>query len=227
MVLAGTYTVYGNIYDEDGNASVGATVRIVDCDNNQGSETFTTIAAGYYQINIDNIASDGDVILVEVTLPSGHIYGECFTLDLYESPKNINIIVEEYDYLELTSDSYTCKLRFCPIEALDKDISKTIDVLNFWKTNDISTVDRGLSSEPFNFSGIEYAKTEKEVCYIAKKFERIWGMQDNDEEVIVNHAEFGDCYNDVYVIKSFSFRTIRKCPNAYLWTISLERVRDI
>ena len=30
MTLAGTYVVYGNVYDEDGNASVGATVRIYD-----------------------------------------------------------------------------------------------------------------------------------------------------------------------------------------------------
>lgn len=224
MTLAGTYVVYGYIYNEDGSAANGATVTIVDVTTNQGTETATTDTNGVYQINIQGIASDGDDILVEAMLSTGYVYGECFTLDLYESPKNIDITVEEYKYLEILSDTYSSKLRFCTIQELDRSISKNIDVLNFW-VGDISAVDRDINNEPLNFSGIEYAKTAKEICYMAKKFERIWDIMDDNEEITI--SDFNTCYDGVYIVKDFNINTIKRCPNAYLWKIDLEYVRSV
>lgn len=225
MTLAGTYTVYGYIYNEDGTPANNATVTIVDVINNQGTETFTTGATGYYQINIQNIADDGDDILVEAELSSGYVYGECFTLNLYDSPKNINITVEEYEYLEITSNTYTIKLRFCPIDNPERNITNDINVVNLWKDDEIDTIDEGLNTEPFNFDGVEYAEDAKTICYIARKFELLWEIMDNNEEITIN--KFGTCFDSIYVIRNFSFNSIQKHPNAYAWKLDLERVRDI
>lgn len=235
MTLAGTYTVYGNVYNEDGTAESGATVTIKDVSNFQGYETVTTNAAGYYQINIQDIASDDDDILVEVELNGGYRYGECFTLDLYEAPKNIDLTVDAFDFLRLYSDTYEINIRFCPISDIDRSINKNVDVLNFW-TDDISAVVRDLDDEPLNIGGVEYAEEEKNICYIARKFEVIWNIMDSNEEI---HVELGtvstastastaeiDCFDGIYVIKNFNFKTIKKIPNAYTWQIQLERVRD-
>jgi hypothetical protein len=224
MTLAGTYIVYGIVYDALSAISVGAVVTIVDITNNQGIKSFTTSDDGYYQINIEDIASDGDDILVEVTLPSGHVYGECFTLNLYDKPKNIDLNVSEYSFLTISSDTYTVKLRYCTIDELKRNLTKNVDVLNFW-TDDVEAVDRDLNSEPLTFIGIEFAETDKEVCYIGKKFERIWNIQDNDEEITIN--QLGDCFDSVYVIKSFTFDSIKKAKNAYIWRLQLERVREL
>lgn len=225
MTLAGTYIVYGYVYNKNGIPANNATVTILDLIDNQGTEIFTTGVDGYYQINIQNIASDGDDILVEAELASGYVYGECFTLNLYEPPKRIDMTVEEYPYIEIESDTYSIKLRFCTIESPNRDINKDISVINFWNSEDIRTVDEDLSSEPFNLSGIEYAKLEKEVCYIARKIELINKIMDLNEEVIV--TAFNDCFNDVYVIRNFEINSIKECPNAYKWNMDLERVRDV
>ena len=84
MTLLDPSMVYGFVIDEQGYVS-GATVDIVS-NNYQGFERVITSDVGYYQINIQDIATEGDTVKISIVRGSGGASSE-FILDtsnLYE-----------------------------------------------------------------------------------------------------------------------------------------------
>lgn len=149
------------------------------------------------------------------------IYGRFTGIDVetFELTRNFNLTMEEYNTLDITSANYESNLRYCPIDSPNKQINMNIDVLNFW-TDDITAVDRSVNTEPLILGGTEWATTASDIDFLAYKFEQIWYMQDDDESITISGVS--DCYDGDYVIKDFSFNSIRRQPNAYKWRLTLE-----
>lgn len=105
-------------------------------------------------------------------------------------------------------------------------IDKTVDLLDFWD-DDLDTIDKGISTQPLTLAGAvckcgtgiweNYAK-------VSTWLDSIKTAMNDGEEFEIN--ELGGCINGVYVVKNFVFNTIKKFPNCYEWSLSLERVRD-
>ena len=113
----------------------------------------------------------------------------------------------------------------------NRKISKSIDVFDFWDDT-FDTVDIGKNNEPLSLSGIEVVAGMNEgicfplcfpLCFSCKLFERFNTINDlanNNEEIKVEGL--GDCIDGVYVIKSFSYNTVKRINNAYEWHLELE-----
>lgn len=128
----------------------------------------------------------------------------------------------------------------------DNRITKSVDLFNFWK-GDIDTADRGINDQPLNIGGVvrvcgPWVSATYPLCFpicFPACFNEVIGgnaamtdwlisinnAMNNGEEFTI--SELGDCLNGIYVIKDFTFDTIEKSPDAYAWSLKLERVRDI
>jgi hypothetical protein len=226
MTLASDFFITGIITGADDNPEPSATItayNITDRDIPMTATT-TTVTDGSYSVNVKTICTDGDEIFILAESTTGYKNGKSFSLVLLDITKVMDIIIDEYTTLNLTSANYESKLRYCPLNSPDNSITKNIDVVNFW-TDKVAAVDKDINSQPMNLSGIEYATTASDVPYLAYKFEQIWNIMEDDEEITIDCID--TCYNGVYVIKNFTFDSILRCANAYNWYLSLEKVRDV
>jgi len=88
MALANDYLVWGHVSDSASAAVVGATVQVTGA---AGSVSTTTIANGFYQINIKNACNtDGETVTVEGSY--GVAAGsETFTLDISGAAEGVDL----------------------------------------------------------------------------------------------------------------------------------------
>jgi len=82
MTLPVPYFVYGVIKVDDVE-QVGATVAV-------STEETTTIAGGVYQVNIQDVATDGGLVTVTATY-NGYSTEDSFTLDLSDPFKELDL----------------------------------------------------------------------------------------------------------------------------------------
>lgn len=109
----------------------------------------------------------------------------------------------------------------------DNKITKDVDLLDFWD-NDLDTIDKGIDAQPLTIAGTVYrcgAGDWKTNSSITTWLDSIKYAMNNGEEFEIN--ELGYCINGVYIIRNFTFDTIKKSPDYYAWSLTLERVRDI
>ena len=118
----------------------------------------------------------------------------------------------------------------------DNGINKDVELFNFWD-GDLDTVDKGIETQPLTLGGVVctcgiWAGLCFPICFpacwncaLSQWLDSIEEAMNNGEEFEIN--ELGDCLNGIYVIKNFTFDTIKKSPDCYEWSLNLERVRDI
>lgn len=97
--------------------------------------------------------------------------------------------------------------------SIDNKIGKDIDRKSFWSGN-YEINDDGITEQSVILQGID------KTYY----FQNILDMEDNNEEITITNL--GDCTNGVYIIKQFTFKTIKGVPDWFSWTLVLEKVRD-
>ena len=117
----------------------------------------------------------------------------------------------------------------------NNEISKNVDLFNFWD-GDIDTVDRGINTQSLDIGGtICICGIWEGVCFplcfpicfssaMTTWLDSVETAMNSGEEFTIN--ELGGCLNGVYVIKDFSFDTIKRIPSCFKWGLNLERVRD-
>lgn len=220
MVLPVTYWVHGYCYDTDGSALAGVTVTIQDVTDNQGTVSTTTNASGYYQLNIQNISTNGD--LIRVTFDNGVTEcDELFTLDLDNLTTEVSHSYSDETF-NLTTDTYSICFPKPSWNSANGAVDKEVEVFNFELSNDnLEVIDRGIGSEPLRLKGHIARGNSDDV--ISGKFEAIWNIQNDGEEVTI--TGLGDCINAVYILKSFKVRTIKKSKTYYTWSMDFELVR--
>lgn len=106
-------------------------------------------------------------------------------------------------------------------------VDKTVDLLDFWD-DDLDTIDRGINTQPLTLAGTVCkcgTGVWENYAEVGVWLDSIKTAMNDGEEFEIN--ELGDCINGVYIVKDFTFNTIKKYPNCYEWNLSLERVRDI
>jgi len=119
----------------------------------------------------------------------------------------------------------------------DNEISKTVDLFDFWD-NDIDTVDRGINTQTLKIGGtICICGVWEGVCLpfcpdsfcfsqaMTTFLDSFRQAMNNGEEFTIN--ELGNCLNGVYVVRNFSFNTIKRTPSCFRWELDLERVSDV
>ena len=221
MPLTYDYLVEGTI-TLDSVANVGASIIVYNITEKTGTVTTTSIGGGSYSVNVRTIVTDGDEILVIAETTTGIINARSGSITSPTSTISVDII--DYTTLDLISSTYESKLRYCTMDDVNRQFTNNIDVINFW-SDDITAVHKGKNSEPVSFYGVEYPSIASDPSYIAYKFEQIWHMQDDNEEITIDSVD--DCIDGVYVIKDFSIQSVKKVCNAYTWRLNLEYVRDV
>jgi len=122
--------------------------------------------------------------------------------------------------------------------SADNQISKNVELINFWAEDDLETIDRGIDKQPLIlegtmcisgiYEGICMPFCPDDFCFS----ERLSTWLDDFKDDMNNGCKFtidglGACLNGVYAVKSFSFDTIKRVPDCFKWRLELERVRDI
>lgn len=123
-------------------------------------------------------------------------------------------------------------------DSANNEISKTVDLFNFWKNDDVTTVDKGINGQPMvlegticicsHWEGVCFPLCPDSLCFTESFTTFLNNLKrdmNNGEEFTIN--ELGNCINGVYVIRNFSFDTINRVPSCYKWRLELERVRDV
>lgn len=119
----------------------------------------------------------------------------------------------------------------------DNSIDKDIQLINFWD-NSLDTTDKGINTQPLVIGGVECASDSHSglcipfcvpFCFTDRLCnevtERLRVMMNNGEQVTI--SDLGDCQNGVYVVKDFTWDTIKRIPACYRWSLTLELVRRI
>lgn len=121
--------------------------------------------------------------------------------------------------------------------GVDYNLEKELQSFNFWSGN-FSIHDKGIGGEPIVLAGVEsmppncgYGAFCFPLCFplcmsqiFTNKFIHLREMARDNEEVTI--SGLGDCVDAVYIIKSFSTKTMR-APASRSWVLTLEYVRDI
>ena len=119
----------------------------------------------------------------------------------------------------------------------DNNISKGVRLFNFWD-GDLDTVDEGINEQPLVLTGVECVADNNgglcipfcfPLCFTTRLstnvVERLHTMMNSGEEVTL--STLGDCQNGVYVIKDFTWDTIKGSNCCYAWSINFELVREL
>lgn len=220
MSIDVTHWIRGYLYDSDGNAVSGATVTastVTGVETN--TVTATTTATGYYQLNIQDVCSENDLIKISFTSGSD-IIEEFIRVDLDDLTQEVNATFEEQ--FKITTDSFTFYLPFIRWDSVNGDTNKNIQVFNF-RDGSLDTVDRDINSEPFVISGwVRVGVYNRQT--ISGKIEAIIHLQNESEEITIHDVNTN--LNGTYVIKKFTFTTIRGSPNLFEWKMQLEYAGD-
>lgn len=109
----------------------------------------------------------------------------------------------------------------------NKNIRKDIKRFNFWSGN-YRIYDNDIVNQPLMLEGIEYYDNSNpslpNLTNMESTVSLINDIMNNEEEVEVDGLS--DCIDDVFVIRSFNWATIKKVPYAFRWRLVLEKVRD-
>lgn len=209
------------MYDTDGVGISGATVR---GSNISGSETTTTTAttttSGYYQINVQDISDEGDLIQVQFT--SGAIITQEFVrVDLDILTQEVNATLQ--NQFSLITDTYNLYLPLPMWGAPNKKLTKDITLFNF-KTFAIEVVDKGINSEPTNLQG-HFVVGVYTRNTISGKYEILVDIMNNNKKITI--SGINDYLDGIFVIKSWKLRSIPGSPKGFIWVLALEYVGGI
>jgi len=114
----------------------------------------------------------------------------------------------------------------------NNEISKDVILFNLWNAEDIETSDKGISTQTFTIGGkwclCESLITDDLYVWETDIDTLLYNLTldiNAGEEFTIN--ELTTCFNGVYIIKNFKFKTLRGTPYCYEWELILERVRDL
>ena len=127
---------------------------------------------------------------------------------------------------QLQSDSYSIIFPMPEYGGESGSVNNELKLFNFW-LEDRETNIIGISDEPITLSGKIYAygnNKDVEMATIVAKFLNMHAIMDKHESVTI--TGLGTCFDATYIIKNFSYSTIRGSPYAFTWNLTLEYVRD-
>ena len=207
--LTDPYWVYGTVR-QFGAPCDGAVVSIQDITTGSDIVTETTGANGQFIINIQDIADNGDTIMVWVDTPTGGYKSETFVLDVSGPNMWVDMEIESPPCVFYLSTDTQAWMLTLP-ETITYSDGRILNILNLWDS--LYVTDAGKNTENISLSGFEPTKD-----YINKTDLAL----DNGEEITING--FSNTNIDgVWVAENFTYT--RNEPGGYYYNISLERVR--
>ncbi|MFO8022909.1 MAG: hypothetical protein R6U65_10615 [Perlabentimonas sp.] len=228
MVLIGTHWIRGRVLTPDGTGIDGVQVRLVNYDELLQTDAYETIGGGYFQLNAQDVANNGDTIVVHGTLAgetAAEIITEFITIDITELHQEVNL-----QFSEPAGDQYALGYY---LEGLTLWISKSLPrpywagadnniqfkgrLFNLWDGT-IEQVIYGLGSDEVIIEGYDFVE-----------YASAWAHTMNE---VINGGRvitvryLGDKLSGDYVVKKFSLRTKKETTSIFDYTLVLEPVED-
>lgn len=220
MSLDVTHWIRGYLYDEDGNPISGATINVSSVTGvDEGTETTTTTATGYYQINVQNVCVENALIKVQFITGSNTIE-EFIRVDLDYLTQEVNATFQ--GQFKITTENFTFYLPTIRWDSIAGNTNKRIQVFNF-RDDTVDSIDRDINSEPFAIAGWLWTDVYNYQT-ISGKVEAIIHMQNEHEEITIHSVNSN--LNGTYVVKKFTFNTMKKSAVLFEWTMQLEYAGD-
>jgi len=214
--LEGSHWIRGYFYDADGNAVSGATVTVRTISGtDETTNTTTTIASGYYQINVQHVCNDGD--LIEVKFETGAVTtSEFIRVNLDDLTQEVNATLEHH--FKIVSSTIETYLPLPKWDGANSSIQKDNVLFNF-KQGSIESVDIGINTQPLRIMGYFWIDTYTRDT-VSGKVEAFIHIQNEGEKVTISSVN--STINAEYVITSFKFRTVKKSTKMFEWEMTLE-----
>ncbi len=227
MSLPVSHWIYGYHYDEDGNPR--GNIRVIARALN-GTDTVVTYTTydGYYQINVQDICNEGDLVLIrflEYELPFGEnpeSTDEFVRVYTTEMTQEVNSTLQ--NHIKINSDNYYTRLPCIKWNGLNGNLSKNTELISF-RSGAIAVVDRGINNESIILQGYFYIDGIYTRDTVSGKVEGIVNLQNIKDEITISN--FDDDLNGTYVIKSFIFDSIKGTPHLFTWKMELEYVTEV
>ena len=143
-------------------------------------------------------------------------------------------LVDTCSCFTITSVTTVVSLNLPFPSKASRSTTKDLVSFDFWSGN-YDIVDKGITVQPVELHGIEIASSDEMYCCFPwcfpicfcdtfyQKFKDVHCMMDRNEEVTI--AGIGDRFDAVYMIKTFSTRSMNM-GNALEWSLALERIRE-
>jgi len=216
MSLEGSHWIRGYLYDASGSVVNGATVTVQTISGTDtATNTTTTGATGYYQINVQTVCNDGDLIRIRFTW-GGNTIDEFIRVNLDDLTQEVNATLE--NQMQIDTNTTTFYLPYVRWDSVKGETNKNIQIFNFWDGS-LDGVDIGLNDEPFTISGYMWIDAVYTRDTISGKAEGIINLQNEHEEFTL--YDINSNVNGVYVLKNFRFKTVRGSPNLFEWEMTL------
>jgi len=216
MSLEGSHLIRGYMYDVNGSAVAGATITVSNVTGSETTtETETTKASGYYQINVQDICDEGDLINIRF-VSGGTTIDEFIIVNLDDLTQTVNATTQNRFLFQ--TDSYYMWFIIPDYQDSSKELGKYIRLFNFWD-NSLDINDLGIDDEPLVLNiamlvGIPTRDT------ISGKADALYLVMNDGESVTITGIH--GCINAVYIIKHTSFSPIKNTDKAFTLQITLE-----
>lgn len=225
MTLSVTHWIRGYLYDTSGNGVSGALVTVTAINGDGTTTTTYTSTGGYYQINIQDVCEEGDLINInfyrdEVPIGEPHVIDEFIRVDLDYLTQEVNATFQ--GQFKITTENFTLYLPTIRWNSIAGNINKNIRVFNF-KNDEIDSVDIDINSEPFSISGWLWADIYNYQT-ISGKIEAIMHMQNEHKEITIHNVNSN--LDGTYVIRQFTFNTVKRNAVLFEWIMQLEYAGD-
>ena len=177
-------------------------------------------------INIDDSVSFKHRINLNDNITIDEAIVVSYLLNLSDTIKIDDSVFGEL-VLSLQGDSYTVNLPMPEHGGESGSVDNELKLFNFW-SDDIEVDTIGIDSEPITIQGVIKSWSDNanaDMLIIATKFLNIHDMMKKREEITIKGL--GGCFDAVYMIKNFSYNTVKNSPYEYTWNLSLEYVRAL
>ena len=177
-------------------------------------------------INIDDSVSFKHRINLDDNITIDEAIVVSYLLNLSDTIKIDDSVFGEL-VLSLQGDSYTVNLPMPQHGGESGSVDNELKLFNFW-SDDIEVDTIGIDSEPITIQGVIKSWSDNanaDMLIIATKFLNIHDMMKKREEITIKGL--GGCFDAVYMIKNFSYNTVKNSPYEYTWNLSLEYVRAL
>jgi hypothetical protein len=221
-----SHWIRGYLYDTDGNPMGGATVTASNVSGvSNETVTTTTTPSGYYQLNIQSIANEYDLIKIrftqdEVPIGAPPIIEEFIRVQVNDLTQEVNATFQ--NQFQITCNLFTIYLPYIKWDGVNGKINKDVTIFNF-KNNTVDTIDKGINNEPFTIEGWIWVDVYTRDT-ISGKVEAFIHMQNEHQEITIH--DVNSTLDGTYVIKKFKFDSVKKSPYLFKWKFQLEYVGD-
>jgi len=215
-----SHWIRGYLYDSSGSPISGATVTVATVTgSDSATNSTTTTVTGYYQLNVQAVCNENDLISVTFTSGADEIV-EFIRVNLDDLTQEVSATFQ-YTF-SFNSESYNIRLAEPDYEDASMNLIKATKLTNFYD-GQLFVDDVGKEAEPLIITVYAWVDIRNRDT-ISGLIEALNVISNDGEEVTITGIQA--CIDGVYVINRIHAEPVENTKDAFQITISLEYVRD-